>query len=147
MNYKDIHNNRAYLDFHEDILNECLNTDFVHFDFENPDIKKHFNEICDFLKNVYLPQRVFNLSIDVPVYFILKKNGKNYYYKGTPERIRYIMECLSRHNFTEFHNLDKEIFNYEISEDLEMAPISEFSIHIFPKPNIKKEKKMNTLNK
>ena len=39
MNYKDIHNNRAYLDFHEDILNECINSDFVHFDFENPDIK------------------------------------------------------------------------------------------------------------
>ena len=100
MNYKERGNDTEFLDFQEDILKECVNSDFIHFDFENPEIQKHFNEICDFIKDVYLPSRVFNLSVEIPIYFILKKNNKNYYYKGTPERIRYIINCLSRHNFT-----------------------------------------------
>lgn len=139
MNYKERGNDTEFLDFQEDILKECINSDFIHFDFENPEIQKHFNEICDFIKDVYLPSRVFNLSVEIPIYFILKKNNKNYYYKGTPERIRYIMNCLSRHNFTEFRNLDKEIFNYEVSEDLEMIPATAFSIQIFPPTEAQKE--------
>ncbi len=139
MNYKDIHNNRAYLDFQEDILKECLNSDFIHFDFENPEIQKHFNEICDFIKDVYFPTKIFNLSVDVPLFFIVRKNNKNYYYKGTPERIRYIINCLSRRNFTEFRNLDKEIFNYEYSEDLDISPATAFSIQIFPPSDTQKE--------
>ena len=139
MNYKERGNDTEFLDFQEDILKECINSDFIHFDFENPEIQKHFNEICDFIKDVYLPSRVFNLSVEIPIYFILKKNNKNYYYKGTPERIRYIINCLSRHNFTEFRNLDKEIFNYETAEDLEMIPATAFSIQIYPPSETQKE--------
>ena len=73
MNYKERGNNTEFLDFQQDILKECLNSDFIHFDFENPEIQKHFNEICDFIKDVYLPSRVFNLSVEIPIYFILKK--------------------------------------------------------------------------
>ena len=73
MNYKDIGKPNEFLDFQEDILKECINSDFIHIDFENPEIQKHFNEICDFIKDVYLPSRVFNLSVEIPIYFILKK--------------------------------------------------------------------------
>ena len=132
MNYKGVGKPDEFLDFREDILKECLNSDFIHFDFENPEIQNHFNEICDFIKDVYFPTKIFNLSVDVPVFFIIQKNSKNYYYKGTPERIRYIINCLSRRNFTEFRNLDKEIFNYEYSEDLDISPATAFSIQIFP---------------
>ena len=95
MNYKD-GNVNEFLDFKEDVLKECLNSDYVHFDFEKSEIREHFNEICDFVKDVYFPAKIFNLSVDVPVFFIIQKNNKNYYYKGTPERIRYIIDCLSR---------------------------------------------------
>ena len=131
MNYKD-GNVNEFLDFKEDVLKECLNSDYVHFDFEKSEIREHFNEICDFVKDVYFPAKIFNLSVDVPVFFIIQKNNKNYYYKGTPERIRYIIDCLSRRNFTEFRNLDKEIFNYEVSEELDISPATAFSIQIFP---------------
>ena len=139
MNYKGVGKPDEFLDFREDILKECLNSDFIHFDFENPEIQNHFNEICDFIKDVYFPTKIFNLSVDVPVFFIIQKNSKNYYYKGTPERIRYIINCLSRRNFTEFRNLDKEIFNYEFSEDLDISPVTAFSIQIFPPTNTQNE--------
>ena len=34
MNYKEQRNNTEFLDFQEDILKECVNSDFIHFDFE-----------------------------------------------------------------------------------------------------------------
>ena len=45
MNYKNGGKPSEFLDFQEDILKECLNSDFIHFDFENPEIQKHFPSI------------------------------------------------------------------------------------------------------
>ena len=39
MNYKDIGKPNEFLDFQEDILKECLNSNFIHFDFEKPEIR------------------------------------------------------------------------------------------------------------
>ena len=42
MNYKGIGKPDEFLDFREYILKECLNSDLIHFEFENPEIQKHF---------------------------------------------------------------------------------------------------------
>ena len=39
MNYKGIGKPDEFLDFQEDILKECLNSNFIHFDFEKPEIR------------------------------------------------------------------------------------------------------------
>ena len=46
MNYKSGGKPSEFLDFQEDILKECLNSDFIHFDFENrysPRRRDNFN--------------------------------------------------------------------------------------------------------
>ena len=39
MNYKSSGKPSEFLDFQEDILKECLNSNFIHFDFEKPEIR------------------------------------------------------------------------------------------------------------
>lgn len=136
MNYKEASSQHEYLSY-DDILMDVLNENHLYFDFQDRDVQKNFEKICDFLLNSYLPKSVFNLSINVPIYFQVYKNNSMYYYPGTPERIRYILECLKKKNFDEIQDLDRTIWNYETTENLEYTPVQGFGIYIYPSAGIR----------
>ena len=131
MNYKEAVSANEFLSY-DDILMDVVDENHIYFDFQKNDVQKNFGKICDFFINVYLPQKIYNLSINVPIFFQVYKNNKMYYYPGTPERIKYILECLKKKNFDEIQDLDRTIWNYEVTETLQYTPVQGFGIYIYP---------------
>ena len=62
---------------YQDILEDVLTSNYLLFNFEDPDVQENFSTICDFMLQRYIPERITNISSDVQVFFIIrKKNGE-----------------------------------------------------------------------
>ena len=86
---------------YKDILEDVLSSNFLLFNFEDPDVQENFSNICDFMLQRYIPERITNISSDVQVFFIIRKKNGEYRYPATPERINYIIKCT--HTQSVFH--------------------------------------------
>ena len=118
---------------YKDILEDVLSSNFLLFNFEDPDVQENFSNICDFMLQRYIPERITNISSDVQVFFIIRKKNGEYRYPATPERINYIIKCLKDQNFDDIQNLNRDLFGYDSVEDLQVSPATAFGVQIYPK--------------
>ena len=118
---------------YQDILEDVLTSNYLLFNFEDPDVQENFSTICDFMLQRYIPERITNISSDVQVFFIIRKKNGEYRYPATPERINYIIKCLHDQNFDDIQNLNRDLFGYDSIEDLQVSPATAFGVQIYPK--------------
>ena len=97
---------------YQDILEDVLTSNYLLFNFEDPDVQENFSTICDFMLQRYIPERITNISSDVQVFFIIRKKNGEYRYPATPERINYIIKCLKDQNFDDIQNLNRDLYTH-----------------------------------